>query len=182
MKRSIFAIAFFALAACNGTDATAPQVAPEAPAAAASSAATLDQPFTLRVGQQVTIAGEALTVRFEGVPSDSRCPTGVQCIWAGDATVQVVLSKDGKAAGFELHTNLDPKTATYLNYTIELVSLAPYPTTKGPIPQSQYRATFIVRKTAGAIRLTTDGTVQRPGGAHLPRAAVFIPSSSQSPA
>ena len=150
MKRSIFAIAFFALAACNGTDATAPQLAPESPAtAAASRTATLDQPFELRVGQQVTIAGEALTVSFEGVPSDSRCPTGVQCIWAGDATVQVVLSKDGKAAGFELHTNLEPRTATYLNYTIELVSLAPYPTAKGgPIAQSQYRATFIVRKTA----------------------------------
>ena len=146
MKRAFFAVLFAAgLAACN-QDATSPLQAPEAPRAAASANVSLDQPFELRVGRSATVTGEGLTVSFEAVPSDSRCPTGVQCVWAGNAVVQVVLSKDGKAFGAELNTNLDPRTGTYLDYQIELVALNPYPTSKGPIGQSQYRATFVVRK------------------------------------
>ena len=148
MKRSLFAIAMVALAACDGKDITAPVEAPDAPLAAGSSNVQLGQQFELRVGGSATVSGENLTVSFQGVPSDSRCPTGVQCVWAGNAVVQVVLSQGGKAAGLELNTNLEPKTGTYLNYEIELVSLAPYPSAKGgAISQSQYRATFVVRKT-----------------------------------
>jgi hypothetical protein len=147
MKRSLFAIALAALAACDGSDVTAPTAAPDAPLAAASGSVQLGQQFELRVGGQATISGEALTVSFQGVPSDSRCPTGVQCVWAGNAVVQVVLSQGGKAAGLELNTGIEPRTGTYLNYEIELVSLAPYPSSKGPISQSQYRATFVVRKS-----------------------------------
>ncbi len=149
MKRSLFAIAMVALAACDGKDITAPVEAPDAPLAAASSNVQLGQQFELRVGGSATVSGENLTVSFQGVPSDSRCHTGVQCVWAGNAVVQVVLSQGGKAAGLELNTNLEPKTGTYLNYEIELVSLAPYPSAKsGAISQSQYRATFVVTKTA----------------------------------
>ncbi|HEX8691911.1 MAG TPA: hypothetical protein VF746_05810 [Longimicrobium sp.] len=149
MKRSLVAFACVALAACNAQDATSP-LAPAGPAnATAGTTAFLNQPFTLRTGQTAVVSGEGLSVRFESVPSDSRCPTGVQCIWAGNAVVRVVLSKDGKAAGFELNTNLEPRTASYLNYEIELLQLDPYPTAKGgAISQSQYRATFVVRKAA----------------------------------
>ena len=148
MKRAAFAILFAAsLAACN-QDATAPAQAPEAAQAAASATVSLDQPFTLRVGRSATVAGEGLTVSFEAVPSDSRCPTGVQCVWAGNAVVQVVLSKDGKAFGAELNTSLEPTSVDYLNYNIRLVSLAPYPSSTNPSPQSQYRATFVVTRTA----------------------------------
>ena len=149
MKRAFFAVLCVAgLAACN-QDATSPVQAPEAPRAAASASVSLDQPFELRVGRSATVAGEGLTVSFEAVPSDSRCPTGVQCVWAGNAVVQVVLSKDGKAFGAELNTNLEPTSVDYLNYNVELVSLAPYPTANGgAISQSQYRATFVVTKTA----------------------------------
>jgi hypothetical protein len=148
MKRAVFAILCAAgLGACN-ENATAPAQAPEAPLAAASANVSLDQPFELRVGRSATVAGEGLTVSFQGVPSDSRCPTSVQCVWAGDAVVQVVLSKDGKAFGAELHTTLDPKSVDYLNYNVALVSLDPYPSSTTPIAQSQYRATFVVTKTA----------------------------------
>ncbi len=147
MKRAVFALLVAAgLTACN-QDATSP--APEAPLASASASVSLDQPFTLRVGRSATVAGEGLTISFEAVPSDSRCPTGVQCIWAGNAVVQVVLSKDGKAFGAELNTGQEPTSVDYLNYNVALVSLAPYPTANGgPIAQSQYRATFVVTKTA----------------------------------
>lgn len=149
MKRAVLAVLFAAgLTACS-QDVTSPVQATGAPLAAASANVSLDQPFELRVGRSATVAGEGLTVSFQAVPSDSRCPTGVQCVWAGNAVVQVVLSKDGKAFGAELNTNLEPTSVDYLNYNVALVSLAPYPTANGgAISQSQYRATFIVTKTA----------------------------------
>jgi len=148
IKKAGFAVLFAAsLSACS-RDATAPVQPAGAPLAAASANVSLDQPFELRVGRSATVAGEGLTVSFEAVPSDSRCPTGVQCVWAGNAVVQVVLSKDGKAFGAELNTNLEPTSVDYLNYNVRLVSLAPYPSANNSIPQSQYRATFVVTKTA----------------------------------
>jgi hypothetical protein len=148
MKNAVFAVIFAASLTACGQETTAPVQAPESARAAASANVTLGQPFELRVGRSATVAGEGLTVSFQGVPSDSRCPTSVQCVWAGDAVVQVVLSKDGKAFGAELHTTLEPKSVDYLNYNVELVSLAPYPSSTNPIAQSQYRATFVVTKTA----------------------------------
>ena len=167
MKRTLLAVfSVAALAACNGHDVTAPFQAPEQPASALARGVNLDQSFEFRVGETVTVNGEALTVEFTGVPEDSRCPTGVQCIWAGNARVQLVLAKGGKAAGIELNTNLDPKKAPYLEYEVELLGLTPYPTAKGgPIAQSQYRATLVVRKQAvlGSpfqVRVGTGKTVQ----------------------
>lgn len=148
MKRAVFAVIFAASMTACGQETTAPVQAPEAPLAAASANVTLGQPFELRVGRTATVAGEGLTVSFQAVPSDSRCPTGVQCVWAGNAVVQVVLSKDGKAFGAELNTSMEPTSVDYLNYNVALVSLAPYPSSTSPIAQSQYRATFVVTKTA----------------------------------
>ena len=48
--------------------------------------ATLGQPITLQVGEQVALPGDA-SLRYVGVTADSRCPPGVQCIRAGDADV-----------------------------------------------------------------------------------------------
>jgi hypothetical protein len=148
MKNAVFAVIFAASLTACGQETTAPVQAPESALAAASANVTLGQPFELRVGRSATVAGEGLTVSFQAVPSDSRCPTSVQCVWAGNAVVQVVLSKDGKAFGAELNTGLEPRSVDYLNYNVELVSLAPYPSSTNPIPQSQYRATFVVTTTA----------------------------------
>ena len=41
----------------------------------------LNQNFVLRVGQEVLVAEQKLSVKFVSVPEDSRCPTGVNCIW-----------------------------------------------------------------------------------------------------
>jgi hypothetical protein len=43
----------------------------------------LGQEFSLRIGESASIKGEELQVRFLEVTEDSRCPTGVVCIWEG---------------------------------------------------------------------------------------------------
>jgi len=64
----------------------------------------LGRPFDVKPADVVTIQG--LRITFEGVGEDSRCPTGVQCMWAGDAAATFTLETPPAAAVQRtLHTN-----------------------------------------------------------------------------
>jgi hypothetical protein len=66
--------------------------------------------FRMQVGQTVTLADRS-RLRYLRVVTDSRCPPGVHCVWAGDAIVAFEWSPpDGTAQGFELHTGLEPRS------------------------------------------------------------------------
>jgi hypothetical protein len=132
----IFAMA---LAGCSSTGGTA---------VTADLRPPLNQPFTLEVGQAAVFFEIALTIRFAAVPSDSRCPSNVTCIWAGDGVASLVLHVgpsvgDGPDHHIDLHTTLQPHSAPWgTSYEIRLISLDPYPI-EGT-PQGPYRATLIV--------------------------------------
>jgi hypothetical protein len=80
--------------------------------------------FELALGESVMVEGSGVTLTFEDVPSDSRCPTDVVCVWAGNAQVRVVVA--GAAAGaVELNTSLDPTKAAIDGIELRLVGLAP---------------------------------------------------------
>ena len=59
--------------------------------------ATLGQPVTLQVSEQIALPGDAM-LRYVGVTADSRCPPGVQCIRAGDADVAFEFTPAGGSA------------------------------------------------------------------------------------
>lgn len=117
--------------------------------------ADLDQVFVLGGGQQATVRGENLHLRFSDVLEDSRCPTQVECFWTGQARVAIEVVPDGRApTATEFNTNPAPgqnsQTTQVDGYTIELQSLDPYPQTiDESIALEDYRATLAVRKTAG---------------------------------
>lgn len=106
----------------------------------------LQEFFELGVGQTVSIKGENLNVTLDGVPHDSRCPEGVECIWTGDAVVDVSLLKGSQSGSLQLHTHMEPKQGEFLDYTVRLVDLKPLPTAGKPVPQEQYRAVLVVSK------------------------------------
>ena len=72
---------------------TACMTAPTLPAKPTPS--TVNQPanatrtVTLALGQNIFVKEHQLNLTFDKVLNDSRCATGVQCIWAGNATVAV---------------------------------------------------------------------------------------------
>ncbi len=89
----------------------------------AGRSATRGQTFSIGVGETVDIEGEGLTVTYDDLVQDSRCPPGVQCIQAGDATIAVTTAKAGSPpATLSLRTDA-PRQAQYLSYTVELVEL-----------------------------------------------------------
>lgn len=64
-------------------------VTPTPSATPASDDAGLNTPFTLNYKQTRGISGENLALTFDALVQDSRCPSDVQCIRAGDVTVTV---------------------------------------------------------------------------------------------
>lgn len=117
--------------------------------AAVAEAARVGREFTIKVGRTVTLKGETLRLRFVKVAADSRCPTGVDCVWAGNAEVLVEVSAGGARSRRTLSLNTTAGQgrageATYRRYTVKLVGLSPYPSNTRKIRQGQYVATLLV--------------------------------------
>lgn len=72
-------------------------------------------------------------MRFVEVVEDSRCPRDVDCIWAGNAKVKLLVSK-GKAAPkeIELNTGIEPRAVTIFGCELTLKGLTPYPDNSRP--------------------------------------------------
>ena len=99
--------------------------------------------FDLAVGQEGRIQGTLVSVRFNSVGEDSRCPSDVQCVWAGNAVVRLSFSSgEGPSTEASLNTTLDPKTFAFGGYTFRLAALKPAPKSGSGIPVSEYVATL----------------------------------------
>jgi hypothetical protein len=104
----------------------------------------VDREVVLAPGERASIEGVSLEVRFEGVTSDSRCPTDVDCIHAGDAVAQITVTGDDTAT-YDLHT-ASPQSVRHGDLTIALVALQPQPLSERRIAPEEYRATIRVTR------------------------------------
>lgn len=101
--------------------------------------------FTLRVGETVRVGDLGLSIRFQEVTQDSRCPLRVVCFWEGDAAVVVETAfADEDPQAHELHTTLEPKSVLLKDVGIKLVRLAPHPVEANSIPSEDYVLTIAV--------------------------------------
>ena len=100
----------------------------------------------LAPGQAVAVGEAGITLRFDGVSGDSRCPGDAICITGGDALVRIaVIPTHGGGQAYDLHTG-DMRPVTHADLTIALVELAPYPFSSRPIEPADYRATLRVSR------------------------------------
>ena len=101
--------------------------------------------FSLRYGNQRTIARGELTIRFVTVMEDSRCPIGVNCVWAGNAKIKVrVTDRRGRSKVMELNTSGEPRGGQFGRVTINLVNLTPQPRQNAKPARSRYTAMFSI--------------------------------------
>jgi len=106
---------------------------------------SLGQPFTLKMGQEARFKDERVKIRFISVAEDSRCPQGVNCIWAGNAKVSMVLEKaSSKPVIVELNTLSEPRVGNVMDYQITLTDLSPYPQANKTINRKDYTATIVL--------------------------------------
>jgi hypothetical protein len=53
--------------------------------------------FELPFGKTAALNGNATRITFKQVKEDSRCPTDVTCVWAGDARIELTISRNGSS-------------------------------------------------------------------------------------
>ena len=105
----------------------------------------VNQTFTLAPGQSASIPGTTLTLKFDGVTGDNRCPADAMCVLGGSATVKILASSSSgnRTLTFETGT-LEP--VEHAGLRVELTQLAPYPFSATPIEHDDYRATLRVSR------------------------------------
>jgi hypothetical protein len=105
-----------------------------------------DRRFTLAPGESALVSGAGVSVRFDRVSGDSRCPGDALCILGGDAIVQVTMLAGSAMFGYQLHTgSLQP--VRHQELTLWLEDLQPYPfSSLTPIAPGDYRATLRVTR------------------------------------
>jgi hypothetical protein len=110
---------------------------------------SLGQTATLAIGQQVSITGESLAVSFNKVISDSRCPTGVECFWAGEVSCLVDITFQGETESLvltESGASSSPATRDFNQYRLAF-SVSPYPQAGKEIPSKDYRLQITITRT-----------------------------------
>ena len=143
IKRTIACITSLATMACMsasqpGTGTTPPS---------GSIQVGVGQDFDLAAGHAAKVSNTPITIIFRSIAADSRCPSDVQCVWAGDGAVKLgIQSTTSPSQETTLHTTLDPKTVDFSGYRVRIVSLSPYPKSGSSIPAEKYVVTLHVSR------------------------------------
>src|SRR5688572_19140814 len=127
MKPIAYLLTLLTLAGC-ASDPLQLENEPSPSEAAAQVRSAVGDVFRLKVGEVASVSDAALLVAFHGVESDSRCPSNVTCVWAGDAGLTIgTTAPGGKWTWSVLHTTLEPKARRTGSFTVEVVGLEPTP-------------------------------------------------------
>jgi hypothetical protein len=118
-------------------------------ATSAPNPVSLGQEFTLSIGQSALMQGENLTIKFMEVTSDSRCPQDATCIWAGEVSCLIEVTK-GSLDPYKLvlsQPGLTNQAAIqdFDGYKI-MFRVDPYPAAGKQIAQDEYRLVMTVAK------------------------------------
>lgn len=115
------------------TPSLQPEPAPSSvasPTATASPSSDLAQPLNLKYQAPVRLNQAELELNFTELVQDSRCPSDVTCVWAGEVTVKVQLKQGGQLVGVaDLTLTGDPAKASAKlgDYQLTLLAVTPYP-------------------------------------------------------
>lgn len=107
--------------------------------------------FTLPLGYTAMVgkigSWRTMSVTFEEVVSDSRCPIGALCIQAGEAVIRAHVTVNCLDLGsYTMRTRALPAKRRFGPYTLLFTGLEPYPAIGKPIDKKNYEASFVVLK------------------------------------
>ena len=101
--------------------------------------------FSLPLGKTATVSGTGFRITFNRVTEDSRCPVDVTCVWAGDAKIELIVSRTSAPGDYRVISLTPPNNeATAGDLKIRFVSLAPTPRQSEPGPSRAYIAQLVV--------------------------------------
>jgi hypothetical protein len=112
--------------------------------------ASIDNEFSLAAGQIAELKGEQITIQFEGIQDDSRCPKGATCIWRGRVSSILQISDNGLSSKIVLvEPGLSDQYGNNRYKKYEFTShVEPYPELGKKISSEDYRLFLTVKKLA----------------------------------
>jgi hypothetical protein len=134
MKKWIIAGAMTTLAACGVSITT-----PTEPIVTVVGDTTFVQ-----LPVETSVMVDAVSVHFDRVTEDSRCPFGVTCVWEGNGRIELTVSDGVDTQALGLNTSTPPTEEDFGGFTIRLDQLDPYPQASRPTRPSSYVATIAV--------------------------------------
>jgi hypothetical protein len=88
-----------------------------------------------------------ISILLDSVTQDSRCPTGVECFWEGNAAARFIFAVNNDSTKFSLNTASSfRRDTTIAGFKIKLLELKPYPQYLHPIKQEDYIAEIRITK------------------------------------
>ena len=122
-----------------------PTAPPTTGPASTRQIAPLGSRFTIRFGETVAIENTVVTITLAQVVQDSRCPSDVTCIRAGDVTLRLATANTDGVTMVELTiSDRGEPAANFDGLTVTLLEVAPIPQSTSTIDPTSYRATLIV--------------------------------------
>lgn len=103
----------------------------------------LGEEFEIGSNQTVSLPQENIVIRLVNV-TDSRCPSDVTCIWAGQTSVDLDIQKNRHAYPLSL-VSLGGKSLavkSFDHYVVQLIKVDPYPISGKTISFSDYIVTL----------------------------------------
>ncbi|WGF93640.1 hypothetical protein [Aequorivita marisscotiae] len=101
--------------------------------------------IAVKVPKGETVVLKGISIKFLEVVEDSRCPTGVDCIWAGRAKVKVAVTANGnteeKILTFGETRSGEAKNTNIFSskeFAINGLKLNPYPTSEDAGKEKKY--------------------------------------------
>lgn len=114
---------------------------------------SLNEEFSLSIGQRASIVDEDLEISFKEVIEDSRCPGGATCIWAGRVSCLIELVHKGSSYRMVLtEPGLKDEYSKERYQRYELMfHITPYPEAGKEISKDEYRLHLIVTELPEVI-------------------------------
>lgn len=94
---------------------------------------SVGQSVELSIGETANVTPGSVRVQLTGI-NDSRCPSDVVCVQAGDAMIILALSGAGADRVDTLSLVKPPKSVNYGGYRFEALDVQPYPKSSGQQP------------------------------------------------
>ena len=106
----------------------------------------INKEFDAKIGDSVIIKSESISLNILSLKEESRCPSDVQCIQAGQAVFNLSFISQGKTEDFTLSTMRETEK-TIGNYIIKLIKVIPsgFKATQSP-KSSDYVLTLKIEK------------------------------------
>ncbi|ASK32719.1 hypothetical protein CEY12_08405 [Chryseobacterium sp. T16E-39] len=155
-KTILFSLGMLALTNCNAQKET--QSSTKSTGTTSTKEKTMNKEGNLiyfAEGENRFLKEYQMNVTFTNIAEDSRCPEGVNCIWAGVAVANVlVMGTSTRPVTLTLATTENPgrnyfKSAEFNGYTISLNEVTPYPTSQDgakALP-GKYKIGITIKKT-----------------------------------